>query len=102
MVVIGDKSVNKPDFAVKQGTATGEIKLIALAAKFNGKRVKASYEWQYSVDGGVTWVSLDTTVVAKTIATGMRVDVKTLFRKRYTTSKGGTTAWCTPIAVTPV
>ncbi|MEP7168392.1 MAG: hypothetical protein ABI855_03405 [Bacteroidota bacterium] len=46
--------------------------------------MKTFYEWQYSVDSGLTWVSLDSTGVAKTIAVGMRVDIKTLFRKRIT------------------
>jgi hypothetical protein len=102
MQVANPPSINKQDFSVKQGTATGEIILRSLAAKFNGKRVKASYQWQYSIDNGVTWISLDNTVVAKTIATGMTVDVKTLFRKCSSTSKGGTTAWCNPIGITPV
>jgi hypothetical protein len=101
MMVIAEKSVNKQDFAVKQGSATGEVKLIALAAKYNSKRVKACYDWQYSIDGGTTWIALDSTLVAKTVAAGMSVDVKTLFRKRFTTAKGGTTAWCNPIGITP-
>ncbi|MFI5218947.1 MAG: hypothetical protein ACHQNT_05605 [Bacteroidia bacterium] len=102
MQVANAPAVKKQEFAVKQGEATGEIKLASLAAKIEGKYVKASYEWQYSTDNGVRWISLDATVRAKTVSTGMEVDIKTLFRKRYTTSKGGTTAWCTPIAITPV
>lgn len=102
MLVANAPTINKQDFAVKQGDATGEIKLISLAAKIDGKYVKASYEWQYSINNGAAWISLDATVVSKTVATGMEVDIKTLFRKRYTTSKGGTTAWCNPIAITPV
>lgn len=102
MLVINAGSINKQDFAVRQGDATGEVKLISLAARFNNKRVNASYDWQYSRDNGTTWVSLDSTVVAKTVAVGMTVDLKTLFRKRSTTVKGGTTAWCNAIAITPV
>ena len=102
MYVITPGSINKQDFAVKQGNATGEVKLISLAARFDNKRVKASYDWQFSTDGGNKWESLDSTVVAKTVAVGMMVDIKTLFRKRSTTVKGGTSAWCSPIAITPV
>ena len=101
MELVGKPSINKQDFSVKQGEATGEIILRSLAAKFNNKRVKGFYDWQYSVDDRVTWISLPSTVVAHTTATEMEVDQKTWFRKRSTTVKGGTTAWCPPIAVTP-
>jgi hypothetical protein len=102
MVLVAKPSFDKQDFAVKQGNATGEIILRSKAAKFNNKRVKGFYEWQYSLDGGVTWISLDSTVVAHTTATGMQVDVKTWFRKRSTTAKGGISAWSNAITITPV
>lgn len=102
MELVGKPSINKQDFSVRQGNGTGDIILRSLAAKFNNKRVKGFYDWQYSTDNGTTWISLDSTVVAHTTAIGMRVDVKTQFRKRSTTVKGGTTAWSHPIAITPV
>jgi hypothetical protein len=102
MVVITPGSVNKQDFAVRQGNATGEVNLISRAALFNGKRVRATYQWQISIDNGVTWVWLESTVVAKTVATGLQADKKALFRKRTITVKGGTSAWCAPLAITPV
>src|SRR5579872_5492795 len=39
-------------FEAKQGTASGSAKITAVSA---GPR--SSYEWQYSVDGGKTWVT---------------------------------------------
>jgi hypothetical protein len=91
----------KPDFQVRQGDVTGEVKLISRAARINNKLVKASYKWEYSVDNGVKWDSLGDTIVSRTTAEGMSVDVKTLFRKCIVTREG-TGAWCSPIAITPV
>jgi hypothetical protein len=102
MMVIGRQELNKQDFYVLQGKGTGEVRLFSLAVKVNNKRVRASYQWQYSIDNGATWVSLDSTVGAKTVAVGMATDVKTLFRKRTVSAKGGTSAWCSPVAITPV
>jgi hypothetical protein len=102
MLLVGTGSINKQDFAVRQGDATGEIKLSSLATKFNGKRVRGAYDWQYSTDNGLTWVSLDSTLVSKTTAIGMPVERKVLFRKRTTTVKGGISAWSVPVSITPV
>ncbi len=102
MMVIAPPSRKKVEFAVKQGTATGEVKLISLATKIADKRVKGIYNWQYSIDSGLTWINLPDTLVAKTIATGMAVNKQILFRKRTTTSKGGTSAWSAPLEITPV
>jgi hypothetical protein len=102
MLVVKVGSNKKQELTVKQGSASGEAKLFSIAATFNGKRVAALYDWQISTDGGITWNSLPSTVVAKTVATGLKTDIKTMFRKRSTTVKGGTSAWSTPVAITPV
>ncbi|MEP7170992.1 MAG: hypothetical protein ABI855_16610 [Bacteroidota bacterium] len=102
MMVISPRSVNKQEFSVKQGAATGEMKLSSLAVRIDNKFVKATYDWQSSIDGGATWVSLPSTVVAKTVATGMRTGVPTLFRKRTISVKGGISAWSVPIEKTPM
>ena len=74
----------------------------SLAARdINGKYVAACYGWQMSMDE-ITWVDLPDTAVARLDVTGMLVDRKTFFRKRYTTSKGGTTAWSNSIGITVV
>jgi hypothetical protein len=46
--------------ATKQGSVSGTAKITAVSA---GHR--ASYEWQYSVDGGKTWVTAPATMQAK-------------------------------------
>ncbi len=102
MMVIGDHSVNKQDFAVKYGDATAEVNLTALAEKVNGKYVKAIYDWQFSIDNGRTWENLPSTTKAKTIATGMLVGIATLFRKRTITVKHGTSQWCDAIQIIPL
>ena len=101
MVVIVKKERIPVDFTVKQLPATGSIKLQSASGKFEGKRVPSSYEWQYSVDGGKTWLPLPGTLKRTTIALAMAVNVSTLFRKRITTTKGGTSDWvvCKPILV---
>jgi hypothetical protein len=91
---------NKQDFTVKQAKATGSILLRCLAARdLLGKLLKANYEWQYSLDG-LIWVDLPDTMKANTVAVGMEVGKLVWFRKRITTTKGGTTAWCTPKSIT--
>ena len=101
MLLVRPPFREKPDFEVKQSTATGEINLISKAIRFDGKLVRGFYEWQYSTDNGATWVSLDSTTIAKTTAMDMEVGVNTLFRKRTTSRKTGVSAWCPAIAITP-
>ncbi|MEI6487502.1 MAG: hypothetical protein WCP52_00995 [Bacteroidota bacterium] len=102
MVVIHRSARVVKDFTVKQMEATGSILLRSASAKIDGKYVNASYEWQYTTDDGVTWIALPTTInKAKTIAKDMVVGVATIFRKRITTSKGGTSAWVVSKPITP-
>ena len=102
MVVIQRSARVVKDFAVKQMEATGSILLRSASAKIDGKYVNASYEWQYTTNDGVTWIALPTTInKAKTIAKDMVVGVATIFRKRITTSKGGTSAWVVSKPITP-
>src|ERR1035437_5899043 len=94
----------KPDFQIKQG-ATGEIMLISLAGKIDKKRVPTTYYWQYGLKdamGNWIWKDLpDTVGVCKTTATGMPTDQIVAFRKSTKTTKGGRSAWCTPITIAP-
>jgi hypothetical protein len=43
-------------FAAKPGDVSGSVKLVTDSAAR-----RASYEWQSSIDGGKTWVSLPAT-----------------------------------------
>jgi len=93
----------KADFSLKHG-ATGEIILISLAAKINGKKVTATYYWQYGlmIEGVLTWYDLpDTINQCKTTATGMPKNITVFFRKSVRTKKGGRSKWCKEIGISP-
>jgi hypothetical protein len=66
-----------------QGTVSGSAKLVAASA---GRR--ASYEWQYSTDGGKTWVMAPSTLQAKTTVTGLTPGATVDFRYRPVTKTG--------------
>ncbi len=58
--------------------------------------LRASYEWQYSLDGK-TWLAMGTTTVANTSLLGMTVGTTVWFRFR-TTVKKTTSDWVPPIS----
>jgi hypothetical protein len=64
-------------FGASAGRVSGSIVLIAPKA---GNR--ASYEWAYSLDDGVTWILLPVTNSATTTVTGLKPGTRTLFRYR--------------------
>jgi hypothetical protein len=70
-------------FAAKPGLVSGSAKLTATI----GAR-RASYDWEYSLDGGKTWVSAPSTLQAKTTVTGLPVGTSVLFRYRTLTKTG--------------
>ena len=100
MVLKNSKTSVKQDFKVKQGKATGEALIISLALMLDGKYLKAMYYWQYSLDGGITWIDLPQTSKANTILIGMTAGLPAKFRKRTYSSKTGLSKWCTPIDFT--
>jgi hypothetical protein len=63
--------------------AAGRRKLVTALA---GKR--ASYEWQYSVDGGKTWVAAPATLQAKTSVAGLAAGTTVQFRYLAVTKAG--------------
>jgi hypothetical protein len=70
-------------FAAKPGPVSGSAKLTAtIAAR------RASYDWEYSTDGGKTWVSTPSSLQAKTTVTGLPVGTSVLFRYRAVTKTG--------------
>jgi hypothetical protein len=77
-IAVRKTPVRKPRvFEAVQGAASGSAKLVAASA---GRR--ASYEWQYSTDGGKTWVIAPATLQAKTTVTGLTPGATVLFRYR--------------------
>ena len=70
-------------FSAEQGDVSGSVKLIASAA---AKR--ASYNWQYSIDGGKTWVAMPGTLQAKTTVAGLTAGTTVQFRYQALTKDG--------------
>ncbi|HEX8792341.1 MAG TPA: fibronectin type III domain-containing protein [Polyangiaceae bacterium] len=64
-------------FNARPGALSGTAKLLAAPA---GHR--ASYEWQYSTDGGKTWVFASVTLQAKAIIVGLTPGATVQFRYR--------------------
>ncbi len=70
-------------FDAQPGPVSGTAKLLTASA---GHR--ASYEWQYSTDGGKTWVTAPVTLQAKTTIAGLTPGVTVEFRSRAVTKAG--------------
>jgi hypothetical protein len=78
----------KRAFAATQGALAGSAIVTAVTA---GPR--SSYEWQYSVDGGKTWVSAPATIQGRTTIAGLPVGTTVQFRYLAVTAKGGQGDW---------
>jgi hypothetical protein len=82
-------SVKKPaaraprTFEANPGAVSGSVKLVAKSAAR-----RASYEWQYSADGGKTWQSAPVTLQAKTTILGLTPGATVTFRYRGVTKTG--------------
>ena len=86
--------VRKPRvFEAVQGAASGSAKLVAASA---GPR--SSYEWQYSIDGGKTWVSVEGTLQARTTVTGLAAGSTVMFRYKAIV-KTGAGDWSPPVSL---
>jgi hypothetical protein len=68
------------------------VKVVAPAAAR-----RASYDWQYSIDGGKTWVDMPTTLQSRTSVTGMTSLSTVQFRYR-SVIKTGAGEWSQPIS----
>jgi hypothetical protein len=87
-------AVRKPRvFEAAAGTASGSAKLVAASA---GPR--SSYEWEYSIDGGKTWVAAPVTLQARTLVSGLTVGSIVQFRYRPVT-KTGEGNWSQPASL---
>ena len=80
-------------FAAKATTLSGSVKLTAPIA---GRR--AAYRWQYSTDGGKTWVDASETLQAKATVAGLPVGTTVQFRYR-SVIKGGASDWSPPLSM---
>ena len=81
-------------FAATAGATSGTVKLVAASA---GKR--ASYEWQYSTDGGKTWVAAPPSIQAKTAIPGLPAGTSVQFKYRAVTPKTGAEDWSAPVTM---
>jgi len=83
----------KAPFAVKQGSLSGTAQLTVKAAA-----ARASYEWEWSSNGGGTWTPVLPTLKAKTTITSLPVASTCQFRFRATT-KTGVSDWSQPVTL---
>ncbi len=81
---VGSRS--KPPLAVKQ-TVSGTVKLVAKATK--GAK---SNNWQYSTDGGKTWIDVPPTTKASTTIPNLTPGTTVEYRQRVLT-KAGLSDW---------
>ncbi len=78
-------------FTVKQGTVSGSVTLVTASAAR-----RASYEWEYSGDGGKTWLLMPATLQTKTSITGLQAGSTYSFRYRAIL-KAGAEDWSAPV-----
>lgn len=84
---------SKPPFAAKPGAVSGTVLLAARAAT-----VRASYEWEWSGDGGKTWTAVLPKLQAKTEIPGLPAATTVQFRFRAVT-KTGAGDWSLPTSL---
>ena len=84
----------KRAFTVKQGPLAGSVHVTAVSAG-----VRASYEWQYSIDAGKTWVLAPATIQGKTVISGLPTGTTVQFRYLVVTPKGGQGDWSQPTSL---
>jgi hypothetical protein len=80
-------------FDAKPGAVSGTVKLVT-----NSAGHRASYEWEYSTNGGQSWVTMPTTLQAKTSLTGLTSGGTVQFRYRPVT-KTGEGNWSQPVSL---
>jgi hypothetical protein len=86
-------SVNKAPLVARPGPTTGLVEVISkatLGAQAN--------EWQYSLDGGKTYLDMPPTTKARTSIANLTPGTTVMFRKRVLT-KDGLSDWSEPTSV---
>jgi hypothetical protein len=87
-------TLHKPrTFTVVQGAVSGTAKVVCPTA---GHR--ASYDWEYSSDGGKTWVPLPSSLQARTSVVGLAQGSTVQVRYRAVT-KAGVADWSQPASL---
>jgi predicted phage tail protein len=84
----------KRAFAAKPGPTAGSAIVTAVNA---GER--SAYEWQYSTDGGKTWVTAPSTIQGKTTIAGLPSGTTVQFRYLAVTPKGGQGDWSAAVSL---
>jgi hypothetical protein len=84
-------AAHKQPLSVKQ-TVSGSVKVVAKATK--GAR---GNEWQYSLDGGKTWIDVPPTTQANTTIHSLIPGAVVSYRQRVLT-KAGLGDWSQPIS----
>jgi hypothetical protein len=93
-IAVKKTAARKPRvFGAEPGVVSGSAKLVAPSA---GGR--AFYEWQYSLDGGKTWVAAPGSMQAKTTVAGLTPGASVQFRYRPAT-KSGEGDWSQPVTL---
>jgi hypothetical protein len=87
-------SPGKRGFSAKSGPLSGSARVTAVSAG-----ARSSYEWQYSSDGGKTWVLAPATTQGKTTIAGLPVATTVQFRVLAVTPKGGQGDWSQPVSL---
>ncbi len=80
-------------FHATTGAVSGSAKVVVPAAAR-----RASYDWEYSTDGGKTWVAAPSTLGSKTTITGLPAGTTVQFRFRALT-KTGEGDWSQPTSL---
>ncbi len=81
-------AVTKPELGVKVGVLPGTVSLSANRSQLVGaKRASCVFAWEYSLDGGKTWVAMGPTSVSRTSMTGLPSATTVSFRVSASTTK---------------
>jgi hypothetical protein len=86
-------TVHARAFVAKQGAVSGTAKIVAVTAN-----KRSAYEWQYSNDGGKTWITAPSTLQAKTTIPGLVPGSTVQFKYRAVT-KTGEGDWSQPVSL---
>lgn len=70
-------------FSANPGPVSGSVKLYTKSAG-----ARSAYLWEYSTDGGKTWVAAPVTVQARTTITGLQAGATVLFRVQPVSKTG--------------
>jgi hypothetical protein len=84
----------KRPFAARPGALSGSAVVTAVSAG-----ARSSYEWQYSTDGGKTWLFAPATTQGRTTIVGLPAGTTVQFRYLAVTPKGGQGDWSPAVAL---